>query len=311
MEITYFESLTATRGTRRRFDEFRELADWLARPHPAPAPDRLDALPGYSTAVFRDDRRRGEGVESVHALGLDLDTGAHSAEVVRALMVGISAIAHTTRRSTHGAPRWRILMQLSRAVGVEEFPGVWRAVARRQAERGVLVDPKTKDPGRFWFVPCRSAIDGSFASMTTSGAPVDVDAILLPKAYEHHDHSEAPDPGARTEELFVAPTPRPGSTRRDTSGVHAVRSPRSAARGPGYALGALRRECEALAAAPVGTRNDRLNRAAWSLGRFVLAGELGEVEVIVSLTAAARVAGLSGPEVAKTIASGLRARGRG
>lgn len=77
-----------------------------------------------------------------------------------------------------------------------------------------------------------------------------------------------------------------------------------------YALAALGREAEAVANAPEGGRNARLNEAAHALGNFVGAGVLDEGEVFEALSAAAREAGLAGNEIMKTIKSGLIAGAR-
>jgi hypothetical protein len=57
-------------------------------------------------------------------------------------------------------------------------------------------------------------------------------------------------------------------------------------------------------------RNDRLNRAAFALQRFVAAGDLTELEVRTALASAAKLAGLTGTEVPRTIASGFRGRAK-
>jgi hypothetical protein len=56
-----------------------------------------------------------------------------------------------------------------------------------------------------------------------------------------------------------------------------------------------------------GGRNHALNRAAFSLGKLVASGYLDEGLVWTHLRDAARKAGLSEPEIRRTIASGLRA----
>lgn len=73
-----------------------------------------------------------------------------------------------------------------------------------------------------------------------------------------------------------------------------------------YGARALQEECGALATIPQGTRNDRLNRAAFKLGQLVGGGELAEQEVVDRLTEAATRAGLHGGEIASTIGSGLQ-----
>jgi hypothetical protein len=62
-----------------------------------------------------------------------------------------------------------------------------------------------------------------------------------------------------------------------------------------------------VARAAVGTRNDTLNRAAFTVGRLVGAGLLDEPTATSELTRAARYAGLGRTEIGRTIRSGLSA----
>jgi Bifunctional DNA primase/polymerase, N-terminal len=77
------------------------------------------------------------------------------------------------------------------------------------------------------------------------------------------------------------------------------------AQGRAYAMAALRAETERVAAARPGTRNDTLNRAAFSLGQLVAEGLLPPVPVITGLVSAARHAGLPEREAVRTVRSGL------
>lgn len=77
--------------------------------------------------------------------------------------------------------------------------------------------------------------------------------------------------------------------------------------GDRYARAALAKESERVAEAVVGERNDRLNRAAFALGRLVAGGLLTEREVTDALAWAAREAGLGRAETHRTIRSGLAA----
>jgi hypothetical protein len=74
-----------------------------------------------------------------------------------------------------------------------------------------------------------------------------------------------------------------------------------------YAAVALEAEVDRVARAPVGTRNDTLNRAAFALGRLVGAGMLDGWIVRSELGRAARYAGLGRTEIGRTIRSGLTA----
>jgi hypothetical protein len=74
-----------------------------------------------------------------------------------------------------------------------------------------------------------------------------------------------------------------------------------------YAAVALEAEADRVAHAPVGARNDTLNRAAFALGRLVGAGLLDPGTVVYELTVAARWAGLGRDETVRTIGSGMTA----
>jgi hypothetical protein len=74
-----------------------------------------------------------------------------------------------------------------------------------------------------------------------------------------------------------------------------------------YVAKAIERELEAVALSGKGNRNHSLNKAAFSLGRFVARGELDAVDVGEALVGAALAAGLNQIEATKTVMSGLRA----
>jgi len=76
-----------------------------------------------------------------------------------------------------------------------------------------------------------------------------------------------------------------------------------------YVRAALQAEMAEVAAAPAGTRNHTLNRSAFALARFD-EQLLPDEEIFAQLTTAARSAGLTSSESARTIMSALRARRR-
>jgi hypothetical protein len=77
--------------------------------------------------------------------------------------------------------------------------------------------------------------------------------------------------------------------------------------GRAYALAAFREETRRVAEARVGTRNDTLNRAAFSLGQLVAAGLIPPLPVMTGLADAAARAGLPADEARRTIRSGMAA----
>jgi hypothetical protein len=82
------------------------------------------------------------------------------------------------------------------------------------------------------------------------------------------------------------------------------------AQGRAYALAAVREETRRVAAAQPGTRNDTLNRAAFSLGQLVAAGLLPPLPVMTALADAAAYCGLPEDEARRTIRSGMAAGAR-
>ncbi|MFF4220946.1 bifunctional DNA primase/polymerase [Streptomyces nondiastaticus] len=80
--------------------------------------------------------------------------------------------------------------------------------------------------------------------------------------------------------------------------------------GNGYVAAAVRDELRAVAEAPSGTRNDTLNRAAFSLGTLLTPAGLDRDQVAGALLDAARHAGLSDGEAQAAIRSGLSAGAR-
>jgi hypothetical protein len=75
----------------------------------------------------------------------------------------------------------------------------------------------------------------------------------------------------------------------------------------GWGAAVLARECQRVAAAPVGGRNSALNQAAFYLGKASATGALDAKEVEGRLRDAAQAAGLDHREIGPTIASGLGA----
>lgn len=73
-----------------------------------------------------------------------------------------------------------------------------------------------------------------------------------------------------------------------------------------YAIAALERECDQVARAGEGARNDTLNTAAYSLGQLVASGHLSGQVVLERLTAAATDAGLPLGEIQRTAPRAIR-----
>lgn len=146
----------------------------LARMLREPAVFRGDKEhPGWSPATFRDQRRAKDGVKRVFAVCLDYD-GGETIDAAVALWGGFSGVIQTTRKHTPEAPRFRVVLPLSRSVSPFEFAALW---ARVNAHAGGKLDPAPKDPSRFWFMP-GTPEGGTFESKLLTGDALDPDEWL-------------------------------------------------------------------------------------------------------------------------------------
>jgi hypothetical protein len=105
--------------------------------------------------------------------------------------------------------------------------------------------------------------------------------------------------------LIIAARAKPVNLITDRA-LAPIQGPRVGA----YAHAALRAEIAALAATPPGGRNDRLNRASFSLFQLVAGGELAENEVIAALHRACLANGLAADDGWESVHATIRS-GRG
>jgi hypothetical protein len=159
--------------------------------------------------------------------------------------------------------------------GCHEYYAVEAPPSNTAGRVGPMVD--TRGSGGY-VVAAGSLVDGRPYTETDSSAPI-------------------PPPRWLAELLAPPAPPRPTATTPPT------------VKGDRYAAAAVTRECELVAAAIKGTRNDTLNRAAYALARFIANGDLARDDVTDALTVAALNAGLEPREIARVLRSTLRARG--
>ncbi|MEZ4297392.1 MAG: hypothetical protein R3B70_20675 [Polyangiaceae bacterium] len=223
--------------------------------------------PGWSPARFDPMHRAKANVREVSALVLDYDNpdGSKVAVTRVAEVWGqVYGLVHTSKRHTPTAPRWRIVLVLSRLVTPEEHARLWTWAAAEMRHMGVVVDASTRDASRFWFWPCR-AEGGHFETRRLDGACLPVDHLLRYLDHEREREARRPHPT----------TADPSQATNDAE----------------YAQAALRRGCEALAHARPGERNNTAAREAYALGGFVAAGLLDASEVARELRQATRRGG--------------------
>ncbi len=137
---------------------WEELCAYLATPHPADTPKKRLSM--WSPATFRGDARLGANVEQVCALVFDVDEApVPSLSDLRTVLAGKTWFAHSSSSSTAAAPRWRLVLAVSRPMTAEEHAVAWRVVTERLP---FPVGAASKDSSRAWYDPRSSDSDGSF-----------------------------------------------------------------------------------------------------------------------------------------------------
>jgi hypothetical protein len=221
--------------------------------------------------------RGNAGVLEVSALVFDLDRVPPDTE----RLAGVYWLGHTTWSHTPTAPRWRVVIPLKTPVQTSNWRDVWQ---RARTALCPEADPACKDPSRAYWLPSHSG--GVTAKVTYHDGPL-LDPSTLPAL--------PPEP-KRPELQWRA---RAKVVRRATDSDRR--------RAEAY----MRSVVVSLEAAARGGRNAALNRAAWTLGRWVAAGALEQNEVEDELYAAAQANGLDVDDGERqcwaTIRSGLSA----
>lgn len=149
---------------------------------------------------------------------------------------------------------------------ISKLPGTW-------ARKGPKSDERPHRPALLLSVPDR-------VEVVTLDQLRDVASLVIP------------EPQAETVEIPPEKSPFKGKATSDDRQTR-------------YAQAALAQEVNRVHSAPVGERNNALNRAAFSLGQLVAAGHLPQLEVEQALAAAAASVGLDEVETIRTIRSGL------
>jgi hypothetical protein len=201
--------------------------------------------------------RSNAGVTSVSCLVFDLDRvppDPHRLEHV-------CRIGHTTWSHRPESPRWRVAIPIAQPVLSTSWADVWQ---RARAALCPEADPVCKDPSRAYWLPSHPA---EVAPESRYHPGPQLDPRTLPEL-----------PPDQRPELRRSP-----STRRSHP-AHAT----DRHRGEAYMASVI----ASLEGVAPGGRNDALNRAAWTLGRWIGSGALEQSDVEDALYAVATRNGL-------------------
>lgn len=141
---------------------------------------------GWSCAEFENDKRDLAHLKLAYALCLDFDNTI-AIDALRLQLASFKHFIHSSKSNSVNSPRYRAAIATSRPMNSAEYYKVWR-IFTREKFRGQC-DEQTKDPSRFWFVPCRTE-STLWEFYDGRGALLDVDGLVA-KADELEAREEA------------------------------------------------------------------------------------------------------------------------
>ncbi len=130
----------------------------------------------YIPASFNPVYRHGDNFVSRDAVTFDFDhVGMESWATVRQALDGLTLCMYTTHSHNENAPRFRVVVPLSRPTSFDEFQAISRKLAARFGIE--LAARESFTPPQMTYLPLRSP-RGLFDSFIQNGSWADVDAIL-------------------------------------------------------------------------------------------------------------------------------------
>ena len=172
-KVTSWEKLTSRLSRCKRTAE--TVAEYKAMSKPQRG--KVKDIGGFVGGVIRDGgRRKSDSVVSRSLITLDIDFGTKSTlNVVREMLDGWAWCLYSTHSHTPEAPRYRLVLPLSREVSPEEYIPIARRVAD---DVGIdLFDSSTYEPGRLMYWPSCPK-DGEYVYEVAEGDPLDADKAL-------------------------------------------------------------------------------------------------------------------------------------
>ena len=131
---------------------------------------------GFVGGTLRGDRRKASEILTRSLVTLDIDYGTPNVpDIVADMLCGTAWCLYSTHSHTPQAPRFRLVIPLSREVSADEYTPIALRIAD---DIGItLFDQSTYEPSRLMYWPSASK-DGEFIALSGDGEPADADAIL-------------------------------------------------------------------------------------------------------------------------------------
>ena len=266
------------------WDEITQLVD-----HPQDIAKERGQWVMPSTLVTRQGKAQEKGGE-YWMLWADIDEEprpvAKTAKFMNTLLDGCQFEVYTTKRATRSIPKTRVLIPLDESLSPKEWKDCQWALNDELAANYVAPDLCSQTFSQLALLPNRGKFYESESNRT--GAyfkPLKVFSLAITTKNE------------AANERNIEPTP----ALNFNASILASNDPTP------YGMQALENECQAIAGAPQGARNDQFNKSCFNIGQLVAGGAIESNLALNSLTQAAQKSGLPTEEIAKTLASGFKA----
>lgn len=169
-ESTWYDFVNKLRETHRTHET---ISEYLAMTKQEQA--TIKDVGGYVGGYLLGGKRKKKSVIRRQILTLDLDFANLEFWDNFTMLFGCAAVLHATHKHTNGAPRYRLLVPLDRAISAEEYQATSRMFA--SILNIELFDPTTFDINRLMFWPSSSS-DGIYVFEEQEGDTLNVDSIL-------------------------------------------------------------------------------------------------------------------------------------
>ena len=153
--------------------------------------DSIKDVGGFVMGKLKGGRRKKDCVVFRSALTLDMDHAVGDVPEQMELFFDFRCLIYSTHKHTPEAPRFRLVIPLSRNVSPDEYAAVARKVAEDIGME--LFDDTTYEPSRLMYWPSTST-DGEFVFRDVAGEILDPDVVLA-RYRDWRDSSEWPVSG--------------------------------------------------------------------------------------------------------------------
>jgi hypothetical protein len=199
--VSYGQHAADNKPTRHECT-FDQLAAWLDAMQPR---EGAKDGPYLVFADFEGGTRDYDHLKASYAVPIDLDRGDWTLERIGAVLKGYQWLAWTTYKHTAAAPRWRVVVPVSREMGRAEHYATWETL---NAAFGGMADPAAKDATRLNYLPGACLRPAEFQRGRGDGVPLAVSSVpagtVIAKAGDLNDGPVAGYSGPDDDDALVA-----------------------------------------------------------------------------------------------------------